>query len=116
MSRLPDNKSICSKYGLEIDDPIVQRRNSKKSSKKAQRQTTKNLKVCAYRTNQHKKGSQRYVPKNHYYEPNNIHLKTQRQDGILCWLCGQKGHTTNKFPKGKESNMNRGKKSQEVAS
>lgn len=26
LSRLPDSKSICSKYGLSIDDPIVQKR------------------------------------------------------------------------------------------
>ena len=38
MSILPDNKSICNKYGLAIDDPIVKRRKTKKKAKKEKRQ------------------------------------------------------------------------------
>ena len=55
------------------------------------------------------------MPRAHYYEPKDIHLKSQRKNMITCWLCGYTEHTTNKFPQGRESRENRGKKTQEYA-
>jgi len=34
LSRLPDNKSIYSKYGLTIDDALVRKRKAKRRAKK----------------------------------------------------------------------------------
>lgn len=33
LSRLPNRKSICHRYGLTIDDPLVKKRKSKKRAK-----------------------------------------------------------------------------------
>jgi len=111
MSRLPNNKSICNKYGLIIDDPIVQIRKHRKSQNKGHKQSAKNH---PHKSNRHKKGSYKIVPRTHYYEPKDIHLKSQRKNMITYWLCGQTGHTANKCPQGRESRENRGKKHKNV--
>lgn len=111
LSRLPDSKSICSKYRLSIDDSIVQKRKIRKNLNKIQKQRTRNL--CDKTRKHSRKGYYRTMPNTHYFAPKDIHLKSQRQQMITCWLCGESGHTTNKFPKGKESKENRGRKTQE---
>lgn len=113
MSRLADNKSICSQYGLIIDDPIRQRRKHRKSQKKGHKQSAKSH---PHKSNRHKKGSYKIVPRTHYYEPKDIHLKSQRKNMITCCLRGQIGHTANKCPQGRDSRENRGKRTQEYAS
>ena len=39
LSRLPDRKSICSKYGLTLDDPLVMKRKAKKRAKREFKET-----------------------------------------------------------------------------
>ena len=58
------------------------------------------------------------MPKAHYYEPKGIHLQTHKKDQwnkLICWLCGQPGHTSNHCPLLEESKRNIGKKSFEAA-
>lgn len=119
--KLRDRKSICNKYGLTIDDPLVQKRKAKRKAKKEYKQTTK-----IYRHKRHtskrpkasstaRKGYYRYVPMTHYYKPSDIHLHTSKQEKWnkhACWLRGKIGHTSTKCPDGEESKKNRGKKSQ----
>lgn len=113
MSRRPDNKSICSKYGFIINDPIVQRIKHGKSQNKGHKLLAK---IHPRKSNGHKKGSYKIMPRTHYQEPKDIHLKSQRKNMITYWLCGQTGHTANRCPQGRESRENIGKKTQEYAS
>ena len=80
MSRLPDQKSICHKYGLSLDDPIVKRRKAKKQAKKAQKQNK--IYPAKYKKSrkghQKRKGYYKYVPKTHYYQPVDIHLRSHK--------------------------------------
>lgn len=78
ISRLLDNKSICNKYGLAIDDPKVKIRKDKKKSKKEKRQEYR--KYPQRKRKGTNKGYYRYVPKTHYYEPKDIHLQTHKKD------------------------------------
>jgi hypothetical protein len=50
---LPDQKSICEKYGLYITDPIRKKRKNKKEFKEKKKEKYK----------------YRYRPRTHYYEP-----------------------------------------------
>ena len=67
LSHLPDRKFICEKYGLYITDPVRRKRRKWKESK--ERKRTK------------------YKPKTHYYECEDIKLKThssQARQQIQC--------------------------------
>jgi len=124
LSRPPDKKSICSKYGLTADDPLVKKRKSKKREKREFKETFyKNKRNYPQSKRKHlmkdrnhknkKKGYYRYVPKTHYYNPSDIHLHTTKQDKwnkVTCCLCGQNGHTASRCPQGEESKLNKGKK------
>src|SRR5699024_1289682 len=122
LSKLPDRKSICSKYGLTVDDPLVKRRKSKKRAKKEFKETfyknrrnyPKNKRKYPTRDKVPKrKGYYRYIPKTHYYNPSDIHLHSSKQEKwnkITCWVCGQTGHTASRCPQGEESKRERGKK------
>jgi hypothetical protein len=92
LSRLPDRKSICSKYGLTLDDPLVKKRKAKKRAKREFKETfyknrrnypkpkkrySKSRQGQASGT---KRGYYKYVPKTHYYNPSDIHLHTHKQE------------------------------------
>jgi hypothetical protein len=62
LSYMPDQKSICEKYGLYITDPV--RRKKKKAKKKEFEERKK------------PKYKYRYRPRTHYYELGDIKLKT----------------------------------------
>jgi hypothetical protein len=66
LSHLPDSKSICEKYGLNLADPVKWR---KKENKHQQ-----NMKKTKDRWNPTKKS--RYTHRNHYFNPEDIKLKT----------------------------------------
>ena len=102
LSHLPDQKSICEKYGLYISDPVRKKRKKKREFKEKKREKSK----------------YRYKPKTHYYEPDEIHLKThthQAKQQIQCWICGKLGHTAHTCPKNKASRMSKGKASEQRA-
>jgi len=115
LSRFLDSKSICNKYGLNIEDPLVKIRKDKRKAKKAKKQfrnkpTSRKRRAISG----HKKGYYKYIPKTHYYKPSDIHLQSHKQERwnkLTCWLCGKIGHTSNKCPVGEESRKNRGRKS-----
>jgi hypothetical protein len=67
LSHLPDSKSICEKYGLYLTDPVKRRK----------RQTNTNMKVKLQKID----GSQPKDPGIHYYNPEDIRLKTHSAQG-----------------------------------
>jgi hypothetical protein len=60
LSYLPDKKSICEKYGLYITEPIRKKRKKKRE----------------VREEKGRRPKYRYRPRTHYYEPEDIKLKT----------------------------------------
>lgn len=127
LSRLLDKKSICGKYGLTLDDPLVKQRKAKKRAKREFKETfyknrrnyPKNkkrfLKLRQGQASRIKRGYYKYIPRTHYYNPSDIHLHTNKQEKwnkITCWLCGKIGHTSSQCLEGEESKLNKGKKSQ----
>lgn len=102
ISIFPDSKSICSRYGLNLDDPLVKRRKSKRRAKKERKQTTKfhkRTRRVSSRTPMPHKGYYKYVPRIDYYKPSYIHLhgsKREKWNKLTYWLCGKTGHTSNK--------------------
>ena len=78
MSRFPDSKSICAKYGLSIEDPICKRRKAKKILKRIRsvRKPQRYSRFGKPPNRFQKKAHYRKTPNTHYYTPNDIKLKT----------------------------------------
>lgn len=105
-----------------VDDPLVKQRKSKKKAKREFKETFYRNKRNYPRSKRKyptrdkapkRKGYYRYIPKTHYYNPSDIHLRTSKQEKwnkLTCWLCGQTGHTSSRCPQGEESKLERGKK------
>ena len=113
MSRFPDIKSICAKYGLSVEDPIRKRKRAKKILTKIKSHKYSQFGKTPKRF--HKKRYSKKAPNTHYYIPDDIKLKTfksQQRQNITCWICGQERHLANKFPQGDASKKTRGKDSQ----
>jgi hypothetical protein len=95
LSHLPDRKSICEKYGLYLTDPTKRKKNKFRAFKE-----------------QKPPNRGRYRKKTHYYEPEDIKLKThssQARKQIQCWLCGKTGHIESSCPEGNNSRISKGK-------
>jgi len=98
LSHLPDRKSVCEKYGLYITDPMKR----------------KKKKLKEYR----EKKRSKYKPKTHYYEPEDIKLKThthQARQQIQCWICGKTEHIASNTPESKSSRTSKGTYSEQRA-
>lgn len=102
LSHFPNQKSICEKYGLYIIDPV------RKKRKKNKRIEEKKKKKYKYR----------YRPKTHYYEPEDIKLRTnshQAKQQIQCWICGKSRHIAHNCPDNIASRKSKGKFSEHKA-
>jgi hypothetical protein len=101
---LPDQKSICEKYGLYITNPARKRKKKKREFREEKGRKPK------YRY--------RYRPRTHYYEPEDIKLKThthQARQQALCWICGKSGHLAYNCPENIASRKSKGKLSEQKA-
>lgn len=101
-SYLPDQKSVCEQYGIYNTD--LQPRTRRKVYKKDR--------------NQSSKGYYKYFPRSHFYEPKDIHLKTQKAEAkqqLKCWVCGKEGHTAFYCPDNEAARKGRGKLSEQRA-
>jgi hypothetical protein len=101
LSHLPDSKSICDKYGLYLTNTTKRRKKKFKAFK------------------EHKPSNRgRYRQKNHYYELEDVKLKThssQARKQVQCWLCGKTGQIEISCLKGKKSRISKGKISKQRA-
>jgi hypothetical protein len=61
-SYLPDQKSVCEQYGIYNTD--LQPRQKRKE----------------YKKDRNSKGRYKWVPRTHYYDPKDIHLKTHKAE------------------------------------
>jgi len=80
ISRLPESKSICEKYGLCLEDPVKVRKRSKKILKKIWRNKYRGKyfvsKPYSKNKRHNQKGFYRRYPKTHYYSLEDIKLKS----------------------------------------
>jgi hypothetical protein len=100
LSHFPDRKSICEKYGLYISGPVKRKRKKKKEFKEKKKERYK----------------YRYRPKTHYYEPEDIKLRShshQARQQVHCWIYGKDGHIAHKCLENKASRMSKGKYSEQ---
>jgi hypothetical protein len=65
MSRLPNSKSICEKYGLSLEDPVRVRKRAKKILKKIRTNKYRGKSFVLKPYSKNKRHNQRY-PKTHY--------------------------------------------------
>ena len=59
-----------------------------------------------------------YKPKTHYYEPEDIKLKTQAHQArqqVQCWIYGKTGQIAHNCLENKASRMSKGKHSEQKA-
>ena len=131
LNRLPGTQSFCSKYGITVDDPLVKKRKSKKKAKKTYRRSqlysydmsTKNISELKH-SKPHRKpyqkparrGYSKYTPKTHYYEPHDIHPRSEKMKRMQeqnYWICGKTGHTSHMCHDVEESRKGLGKKTQQ---
>jgi len=102
LSYLPDQKSIRENYGLYIIDYVRKKRKKKREFKEKKRERNK----------------YRYMPKTHYYEPEDIKLKShcyQAKQQVQCWICGKSRHIAHNYLENKASRMSKGKYSEQNA-
>jgi hypothetical protein len=102
MSRLPDSKSICEKYGLSLEDPVRVRKRAKKILKNIRRNKYRGKYFVSKPYSKNKRHSQngfyRRYPKTHYYSPEDIKLKyfKMQEQTIHCLLVMWSDRTSRK--------------------
>jgi hypothetical protein len=99
-SYLPDQKSVCEQYGIYNTD--IQPRKKRKE----------------YKKDRNSKGRYKWIPRSHYYDPKDIHLKTHKAElrqKLKCWICGKEGHTAYHCPDNDAARKGKGKLSEQRA-